>query len=155
MTTGRIGMQLSKQEDLVLERMALHMASTGDMDIGRAVDAIRAQDLALLGNISALSNTNESIQVGGFECDGKNALATIQSGMAARIYKKLRTTPAAKNPAADGRGGVTFIAGRWGKHRDVRYIVDGRGDAYVSFEALQLHMKGICKEGCPRCALER
>lgn len=148
-------MQLSRQEELLLDRMALHMASTGDMDIDHAVDAIRNQDIALLGGITGLASVTETTMLGEYRLDGENALRTITDGMAGRVYKKLRKKRRDSAAPADGRDGVTFIAGRWGKHRDVRYIVDGRGDAYVSFEALQLHMKGICKEGCPRCALER
>ncbi len=145
-------MQLSEQENIVLERMALHMAATGDMDINRAVEAVRNQDQALLTQLIGLKERRETVFVGGYEYDGEYALAGLRDSMAKRVYKTLRKTPYKAHEPIN-RPRLTKLSGGHGPEKSIWYLVDGK-DAYVSLNDLRLHMAGKCKPGCTRCALD-
>lgn len=147
-------MQLTKQEDIVLERMALHMAATGDMDIGRAVQAVREQDQALLTKLIALSDTNEVVTVGDYYHEGENGLASMRNAMARRVYKNISAHGNAYSSNPPVEGAVTLTGRSDLPGRPLRYLIKGQPSAYVSLEALQLHIRGICKEDCPRCVLQ-
>ncbi|WP_313242943.1 hypothetical protein [Stutzerimonas nitrititolerans] len=147
-------MQLSKQEDILLERMALHMAATGDMDIGRAVDAVRNQDRELLAKLAALGDKRETLKAGDYHYEGENGLVAMRSAMARRVYKNIRARGNAWRVAPEIDGAVTITGRSDLPGRPLRYMIHGEKVAYVSFEAVQLHIQGICKSDCPRCALQ-
>jgi len=77
-------MQLTKQERLFLDRMALQMIATGDMDIERAGLAVLKQDKLLVRQ--ALDMDGIAIY-GGYEMDGQS---TIRSRMARSVYQKIK-----------------------------------------------------------------
>jgi hypothetical protein len=145
-------MQLTTQEDLLLDRMAAHMIASGNMDIDAAVQAIRAQDQTLLAKLIGLDGRRETVAVGDHEYAGGYALADMRDSMARRVYKSLRKRPYKTPELIDGPR-LTMLSGGHGPEKSIWYLVDGQS-AYVSLEALRLHRNGKCKAGCPRCALD-
>lgn len=77
-------MQLTTQEQMFLDRMALHMIETGDMDMERAGKAVLAQDKSLV--MQALDLTPVEV-FGGHEMDGQ---ATIRDIMARNVYQRIK-----------------------------------------------------------------
>ncbi|MHB0806041.1 hypothetical protein [Stutzerimonas nitrititolerans] len=77
-------MQLTKQERLFLDRMALQMIATGDIDIERAGKAVLAQDKALVRQALDLSPLEVFC---GYEMDGQT---TIRDRMARSVYQKIK-----------------------------------------------------------------
>ncbi|EXF45232.1 hypothetical protein BAY1663_02311 [Pseudomonas sp. BAY1663] len=145
-------MQLTRQEDLLLDRMAAHMVASGNMDINAAIEAIRAQDQSLLTKLIGLKERRESVAVDDYEYDGEYALADLRDSMARKVYKTLRKRPY-KAPAIIDGARLTRLSGGHGPDKSIWYRIDGE-DAYVSLNDLQLHIAGECKADCPRCALD-
>lgn len=148
-------MQLTRQEDLLLDRMAAHMVASGNMDIDAAVEAVRAQDKALLTKLIALEDAYETIVVGDYQYEGAHGLSEMRNAMGRRVYKNIRarSKPLRDIPPIES-GRVVKISGGHGPDRSILYRVDRKSDVYVSLSDLQLHIAGMCKEDCPRCALQ-
>lgn len=145
-------MELSNQEIMLLDRIALHMISSKSFDIDSAIQAVRLQDSKLLCSIISLRDKVETIETADGEYDGQYALSRIRDKIAARVYTAHRKKPYKRLDLVDSSS-LAKLDGGHGKEKSIRYLVNGQV-AYVSLNDLRLHMDGKCKEGCPRCAFE-